>query len=444
MTTPTLDPYGGANLPLGASSSITSYFGGSPINIARSLSNVCDVRDYGVVDDASAAVVDTNTERLISAISACAGKCRLYIPKNITIVTNPMVWTGDYSDILIGGVIKLCNGAAADTSVRANLIDLQMSNFRMEFLPGAYLDGNRSNQSWSAGQVVGGLTSNTYSTTKTWVVDPGASSATPITNGLIISPVIKNVGNWPVSLGYCSNIHIIRGTFSDSGNSPQFFSGSSDCTISDSVSRNITDAGFSFYVGNTRNRVIRHLVDSCNQGLGGYVEDDTRAAVVDCGVEDSTIINCANGAIGFTTGGTVTTPKMVGCYASRNTCINNGTSSTNTRAIIGVVGAQDVTIVNNTIDGGCSTQSTTPYGIYIAGSVDGAVVTGNVVRSFGASANKSVGVVSDGAKNTLIANNLVSDREGYIATAYSGTSADGTVMGTNYTTNFSGTANNFK
>lgn len=404
------------------------------------LDQTTDVRDWGVVDDPTGAHIASNTEALILAVKSSAGIAKLIIPPNLTLIVTPMVWSGDYADILISGTIKLAPNSASTSSIRANVIDLQMSNFKIEFSNSGSIDGNRSAQSWSSGQVVGGITSNTYSTDGVQLVDSGADASVPVHDGLIINPIIKNVGNWPISLGYCQNIHIVGGRLSNSGNSPQFFAGSTDCSIRHCTMTNITDAGFSLYVGNTRNIVADCLIDSCNQGLGAYVENDSRNAVTDCLITNNIIKNCNNGAIGFTTGGSVTTPKIINCIARGNVCINNGVAANNNSAILGAVGVQDVVYRDNIVIGGCANQTSgTPYGVYVDGSSNGVQITGNTFQSIGNATRKGTGVYINGAKNVLLANNLIRDRNSVMDTAYTGTCDSASICTPNFTQSFTGT-----
>lgn len=403
-------------------------------SLAQKVGELADVRDWGVVSDSagtSSSTIDKNTEALLAAIAATAGSARLHIPASLSIYVNPMIIPTSGFNLVHDGLIILAPNSAASSSVRANLMDFQGSNWSIT--GSGVFDGNKSSQSWSVGQVVGGLTSNSYSTSETWLLDPG-SNAVPISDFFIDGITIQNVGNWPVSFGYATRGILHRIKMLNSGNSPQFFAGATDCQVLDSYSSGITDAAFSLYAGTTRCSIIGATGYKCNQGFGSYAEDDTRTANVDALVANSTTIECVDGSIGFTTGGTVTKLTQIRPTAINNRSINDGTSGSNGISCWGAVGAQDVTYIGNRQSGfgGSAASGSTVNLAYFDPTTTGLVMQDNFASSAGSIAANANGIYVNGTQAAIISGNTVHDISGTQKYGIGGTMGAGGTVAPNY------------
>lgn len=403
--------------------------------IARPLSAKCgqiaDVRDWGVVSDAAGSYTDANTENFLKAIAESAGSARLNIPAGVTITINPMIIPTSGFNIIHDGLIILAPQSAASTSVKANMMDFRGSGWSISGC--GIFDGNRENQTWSTGQVVGGLTSNSYSTSETWLLDPG-SSAVPISDFFIEGVTIQNVGNWPVSFGYATRGLLSKIKMLNSGNSPQFFAGAVDCQALDFYSANITDAAFSLYAGTTRCSIINGTAYQCNQGFGSYCEDDTRQPNIDSLVANSTTIQCKNGSIGFTTGGTITKLTQIRPTAYNNRSINDGTDGASGSSCWGAVGAQDVVYIGNRQSGFGSTSASgsTVNAGYFDSSTVGLVLEGNYVTSTGSVSGNGKGLYIQGTQQTYVGANVVRDPSGTMLFGIGGTLGTGSTVAPNH------------
>lgn len=360
---------------------------------ATRFSEIADIRDWGVVHDPAGSQVDQNTDKFLAALAKSAGHTRLHVPADVTIVTRPLVIPSSGWTLCLDGTIRLAAGSAGNASIRANHVDFHGNDWHIYGI--GLFDGNRSQQSWTVGQVVGGLTSNSWKTTETWLLDAGASNAIPIRNFLIEGVQVANYGNWPVSFGYATNGVLKRVLMRDSGNSPQWFAGAVDCVALDCTSRTITDAGFSLYAGTTRCSVVRGVAVNCHQGFGSYCEDSTRLPNIDPLVLDCLTVGCRDGSIGFTTGGNQPTQKQIRPMARGNRSVGDGVSGTNGVSAIGVVGCLNPAIISNTALGfGATAKSgAVTQGFFADSTTSGLILEDNLIESVGSAEAPGVGYV---------------------------------------------------
>jgi len=399
--------------------------------LAEKCGELADIRDWLVVSDSAGKYTDTNTERLLKAIAETAGVARLHIPPGLAVTVNPMIVPTGGFNLVHDGLIILAPHSAASSSVKANLMDFRGSGWSITGR--GVFDGNRANQSWSVGQVVGGLTSNSYATSETWLLDPG-SAAVPISDFFIEGVTVQNVGNWPVSFGYATRAILSKIRMLTSGNSPQFFAGAVDCLALDTYSSGITDAGFSLYAGTTRCSIIGATAHQCNQGFGGYAENDTRPPNIDSLVANSTTIECVDGSIGFTTGGTVTKLTQIRPSAYNNRSINDGTSGSNGISCWGAVGAQDVTYIGNRQTGFGSTAAagSTVNAGYFDPTTVGLVLDGNYVISPGSTAANANGLYIHETQQVYLGTNIVRDPAGTMVNGIGGSLGSGSIVSPNH------------
>lgn len=400
----------------------------SPRSLADRLDDIADVRDWGVVNDPNGASVAANTTALLNAIAASAGKTKLLLPASITVVVSPLVTTASNINFIIDGTIKLVAGAAASKTSRANLLELGGSNIVISGT--GTLDGNASNQSWAAGQVVGGITANTFSTSGVQVVDPG-SAATALSNITISGIGIKNVGNWPICLAYVSDVIIDRVRMKDSGNSPQFFASADRCTVTNSTSSNITDAGWSCYAGNRNVSIINHTVVGCNQGLGSYCETSSRTPNENILIALCRITQCKNGAIGFTTGGSNPTPTQKHCTAYGNKVWGNNTAGKANTASLSAVGCMDVKYINNEVYNEGSSTSYMSYGLYVDQTSTGVTITGNTFDSIGSTSIGGTAINLYNPTNLVMTNNIIRNTNTVTSVGITGSVGLGAVIENN-------------
>ncbi|GBQ91015.1 hypothetical protein [Gluconobacter albidus] len=402
---------------------------------ARPLSEKCgelaDIRDWLVVSDSTGTYADTNTEKFLKALAETAGVARLHIPPGLAMTVNPMIIPTGGFNLVHDGLVILAPNSAASSSVKANLMDFRGSGWSITGR--GVFDGNRGKQSWSVGQVVGGLTSNSYATSETWLLDPG-SAAVPISDFLIDGVTVQNVGNWPVSFGYATNGRLSKVRMLTSGNSPQFFAGAVDCLALDTYSSGITDAGFSLYAGTTRCSIIGATAHQCNQGFGSYCEDVTRQPNIDPLVANSTTIQCHDGSIGFTTGGQVTALTQIRPTAYNNRSIDDGISGASGISCWGAVGAQDAVYIGNRQSGFGSTAASgsTVNAGYFDSTTVGLVLDGNFVTSTGSTSAQGNGLYIHGTQQVYVGTNIVRDPSGTMIYGIGGTLGAGSVVAPNH------------
>lgn len=400
-------------------------------SLAQRLDMFADIRDWGVQTDTDGKLVDNNTDYLLKAISDTAGVAQLHIPKGVQLVVNPLVIPQSNVALKLDGVIQLAGNSAASTSVKANLIELQGSNV---FISGSgILDGNRANQTWTTGQVVGGITSNTWQTTATELVDPTTATAKPISNIFISGITIQNVGAWPISLGYVTNAHINKVNITESGASPQFFASADNCSVTQCNISNITGTGWNCYVGNRNVSVLNNTITNCYNGITVYSESDARTGSSDILVGFNTITQCRDSAISFVTGGTNPTPIQSRCTALANRCTYNNTGGNKGTFSIGVVGCINPSILLNEVfgDGIEATGANSGQGFYSDQTTTGLILEGNTFDSIGSKSHAGTGVVIYDTQNAIIRDNVVRDSQGVMSVAFNGVLGSNCVVGGN-------------
>ena len=385
------------------------------LNNANANKPIKSVMDYGVIDDPNGNSIEANTTAYMNAFKECAGKFRLYHPKELSVVMKSFA-TGELDGVywLFDGNWKLANGE------QSNIFDITgWTNFVIEGI--GCFDGNKANQTGATyPNALGGIVSNLTGTKDTSTatnsvgtvitIPPMPVSSTNPSNvvgGRIEGIEIKNCWNWPICLAYVQNVYVYKVELHDSNSSPQFFDNANNCWFIDSHVYNIDDGGFVFYRGNTKCGAYGNNVHDCNQGIGVYAEYDSLPVDSFITIQNNIIWNNRDGGTGITTGLTPPALNQQRIIVSDNIYFNNNTGGRNGGGSIGIVGAQGIMIKDNMIfgDGNGLSVTTPSYGIFVDSVSTFIDIDGNQIADIGCSTGQGVGIYLESPNNVNVSNN---------------------------------------
>lgn len=385
--------------------------GATSRTIQSKLREVADVTDFGVVHDPAGEHVAANTAAYQQAILACSGLRRLRHRAGLTTVLVPLT-LGVPTHLELDGQIQL----APDSN--AAVVTLETSNVVIEGK--GEIDGNLSRQQGGVGTALAGIAANSYQTNSTTLVRP--SKPLILDNVRIKGITIRNVFNWPVSLGYVDDCILDDVDMLDSGSSPQFIFSSNNCWLLRSRIAGITDGGFVFYQGATGCGARGNSVWGCHDGIGVYCDDSTMAPDYYVTITDNLVYNNRDSGIGITTGGANPARNQQRIMVSSNILWGNNTGGGNGLGSIGLVGAQGIVVRNNLIhgDGAANAAGNPAYSIYANEACSALTIDGNVISNVGSADAPGTAIFVNGAPDTRVTNNVIYDTAGAAGTTAAG------------------------
>lgn len=392
---------GGTTAASGAFTTLSGTVTATGSTTARTLANrfadTINVLDWGAKCDG----ITNDTTALQNAITAGAGKARVYVPNTGTVCRTGTLAIPSNTHLTIDGTLFLIAGTDG------YVLNISASQSFVTIDGGGTLDGNAANQSSAGGNFSAGIGNSLGSVSYIWI------------SGLTITDVL----NWPVNLVTTTHAWLSYLRLTNSGNSVEFAADSVDCWADHLYIAGITDIAFSFYGGCANCGISNSTAIGSNGGGITVLNDAVKPdASKNISITSNIVSGNLNGGVSINTGGGAS-QQQTNIVVANNVLTGNNTGEINTlNGGVFVSNAAYVSITGNTIslDGNGTLGAT---GIALQSNDSYVTINGNTIIDEGQGSTLGVGIAFSGANHVSAQANYIADDQGTktMAHAFTGT-----------------------